>query len=197
MVPLVLVTICINGAGNSRGITHPARCWSGAGGIPRRCARLARCQHFAEQQRRELRSQVMASGDVSSSRRPPRCAVRVKSDPHGCTQFDWEVELAVIIGKRMRKVSRAEAMEGIAGYSVSVATSVVGEYDRLPRAARTARSPRRRSTTRWRSPRAPTPQAATLAGLIGQFHAFPDDTRSDRLSGVPCERDRWRVLPRV
>jgi 2-keto-4-pentenoate hydratase/2-oxohepta-3-ene-1,7-dioic acid hydratase in catechol pathway len=27
--------------------------------------------------------------------------------PDGCTQFDWEVELAVIIGKRMRKVSRA------------------------------------------------------------------------------------------
>jgi 2-keto-4-pentenoate hydratase/2-oxohepta-3-ene-1,7-dioic acid hydratase in catechol pathway len=40
--------------------------------------------------------------------------------PDGCTQFDWEVELALIIGKRMRKVSRAQAMDGIAGYSVSV-----------------------------------------------------------------------------
>ena len=40
--------------------------------------------------------------------------------PAGCTQFDWEVELAVIIGKRMRKVPRSEAMDGVAGYSVSV-----------------------------------------------------------------------------
>ena len=40
--------------------------------------------------------------------------------PDGCTQFDWKVELAVIIGKRLRKVSRAQAMDGTAGYSVSV-----------------------------------------------------------------------------
>lgn len=33
---------------------------------------------------------------------------------------DWKVELAVIIGKRLRKVSRAQAMDGTAGYSVSV-----------------------------------------------------------------------------
>jgi 2-keto-4-pentenoate hydratase/2-oxohepta-3-ene-1,7-dioic acid hydratase in catechol pathway len=40
--------------------------------------------------------------------------------PDGCSQFDWEVELAVIIGARMRKVSRSDAMAGVAGYSVSV-----------------------------------------------------------------------------
>jgi 2-keto-4-pentenoate hydratase/2-oxohepta-3-ene-1,7-dioic acid hydratase in catechol pathway len=40
--------------------------------------------------------------------------------PDGCEQFDWEVELPVIIGKRMCKVSRAQAMAGIADYSVSV-----------------------------------------------------------------------------
>jgi len=40
--------------------------------------------------------------------------------PDGCSQFDWEVELAVIIGTRMRKVTRAAAMAGVAGYSVSV-----------------------------------------------------------------------------
>jgi 2-keto-4-pentenoate hydratase/2-oxohepta-3-ene-1,7-dioic acid hydratase in catechol pathway len=40
--------------------------------------------------------------------------------PAGCEQFDWEVELAVIIGTRMRKVARAEAIAGVAGYSVSV-----------------------------------------------------------------------------
>ena len=40
--------------------------------------------------------------------------------PEGCLQFDWEVELAVVIGKRMRKVARADAMDGIAGYSICV-----------------------------------------------------------------------------
>ena len=40
--------------------------------------------------------------------------------PDGCAQFDWEVELAVVIGKRMRKVSRALAMDGVAGYSIGV-----------------------------------------------------------------------------
>ena len=47
--------------------------------------------------------------------------------PDGCEQFDWEVELAVIIGKRMCKVSRAQAMAGIAGYSVSVDGGVCTE----------------------------------------------------------------------
>ncbi len=40
--------------------------------------------------------------------------------PEGCKQFDWEVELAVVIGRRMRKVSREQAMDGVAGYSVAV-----------------------------------------------------------------------------
>lgn len=40
--------------------------------------------------------------------------------PADCKQFDWEVELAVVIGKRMRKVGREQAMDGVAGYSVSV-----------------------------------------------------------------------------
>jgi 2-keto-4-pentenoate hydratase/2-oxohepta-3-ene-1,7-dioic acid hydratase in catechol pathway len=55
--------------------------------------------------------------------KPPTTAMTgpgVVHIPDGCSQFDWEVELAVIIGTRMRKVSRSEAMAGVAGYSVSV-----------------------------------------------------------------------------
>jgi 2-keto-4-pentenoate hydratase/2-oxohepta-3-ene-1,7-dioic acid hydratase in catechol pathway len=40
--------------------------------------------------------------------------------PDGCTQFDWEIELAVVIGQRLRKANRAQAMDAVAGYSVAV-----------------------------------------------------------------------------
>lgn len=39
--------------------------------------------------------------------------------PAGCEQFDWEVELAVIIGSPAFHVPAAEAMSVIAGYTVS------------------------------------------------------------------------------
>ena len=35
-------------------------------------------------------------------------------------QFDWEIELAVVIGKRMRRVSEADASRGIAAYAVGL-----------------------------------------------------------------------------
>lgn len=38
--------------------------------------------------------------------------------PSGSAAVDWEVELAVIIGRRTRRVGRAEAMSCIAGYCV-------------------------------------------------------------------------------
>jgi 2-keto-4-pentenoate hydratase/2-oxohepta-3-ene-1,7-dioic acid hydratase in catechol pathway len=37
--------------------------------------------------------------------------------PIGSTQFDYEGELAVVIGKRARRVSRAAALDYVAGYS--------------------------------------------------------------------------------
>jgi 2-keto-4-pentenoate hydratase/2-oxohepta-3-ene-1,7-dioic acid hydratase in catechol pathway len=40
--------------------------------------------------------------------------------PEGTSKFDWEIELAVVIGKRMRRVSREDAMAGVAGYSASI-----------------------------------------------------------------------------
>jgi 2-keto-4-pentenoate hydratase/2-oxohepta-3-ene-1,7-dioic acid hydratase in catechol pathway len=40
--------------------------------------------------------------------------------PKSTKEFDWEIELAVVIGARMREVDRKTAMAGIAGYSVSI-----------------------------------------------------------------------------
>jgi 5-carboxymethyl-2-hydroxymuconate isomerase len=38
--------------------------------------------------------------------------------PRGSTKLDWEVELAVIIGRRAKYVSEAEALDHVAGYAV-------------------------------------------------------------------------------
>ncbi len=39
--------------------------------------------------------------------------------PRGSEKTDWEVELAVIIGKRAKYVSKADAMDYVAGYAVT------------------------------------------------------------------------------
>lgn len=39
-------------------------------------------------------------------------------DPETCSQLDWEAELGVIIGKGGRKISRANAMQHVFGYTV-------------------------------------------------------------------------------
>jgi len=38
--------------------------------------------------------------------------------PRGSTKLDWEIELAIVIGKRAKYVSEAEATDHIAGYAV-------------------------------------------------------------------------------
>ncbi len=40
--------------------------------------------------------------------------------PRSTKQFDWECELAIVIGRTLRHASRAEAMAGIAGYTVGL-----------------------------------------------------------------------------
>lgn len=40
--------------------------------------------------------------------------------PVQSSKLDWEIELAVIIGKRLQRASEAEAMEGVAGYAVGI-----------------------------------------------------------------------------
>jgi 2-keto-4-pentenoate hydratase/2-oxohepta-3-ene-1,7-dioic acid hydratase in catechol pathway len=39
--------------------------------------------------------------------------------PPGCTQLDWEIELAVVIGHRAENVRAADALAYVAGYSVA------------------------------------------------------------------------------
>jgi acylpyruvate hydrolase len=38
--------------------------------------------------------------------------------PRGCTQLDWEVELGVVIGRPARHVSREQALDHVAGYTI-------------------------------------------------------------------------------
>jgi 2,4-didehydro-3-deoxy-L-rhamnonate hydrolase len=40
--------------------------------------------------------------------------------PRSTKQFDWECELAVVIGRTLRHASREEAMAGIAGYAIGL-----------------------------------------------------------------------------
>jgi 2-keto-4-pentenoate hydratase/2-oxohepta-3-ene-1,7-dioic acid hydratase in catechol pathway len=49
------------------------------------------------------------------------CAVGANHDvvlPQGSVKSDWEVELGVVIGKRARYVSEADALQHVAGYCV-------------------------------------------------------------------------------
>jgi 2-keto-4-pentenoate hydratase/2-oxohepta-3-ene-1,7-dioic acid hydratase in catechol pathway len=67
--------------------------------------------------------------------KPPRNAVVGEGDtvhmPIGTKAFDWEVELALVIGKRARNVSVADAMSHIAGYTVAIDFSA-RDHNRAP-----------------------------------------------------------------
>ncbi|MGB6103420.1 MAG: fumarylacetoacetate hydrolase family protein [Pusillimonas sp.] len=41
------------------------------------------------------------------------------SIPPSCTKVDWEVELAIVIGKQARRVSEQEALQYVAGYTLA------------------------------------------------------------------------------
>ena len=44
---------------------------------------------------------------------------RTVRTPDGCTKLDWEIELAVVIGRRADHVKIADALDHVAGYSVA------------------------------------------------------------------------------
>ncbi len=56
--------------------------------------------------------------------RPPKTSLVGPGEtvqiPHSTKQFDWECELAVIVGKRLRHATREEAAQAIAGYSIGL-----------------------------------------------------------------------------
>jgi 2,4-didehydro-3-deoxy-L-rhamnonate hydrolase len=56
--------------------------------------------------------------------RPPTTTLvgpgRTVSIPKSTQQFDWECELTVVVGKRLRHATRKEAAEAIAGYTIGL-----------------------------------------------------------------------------
>ena len=89
---------------------------SGAGGL----------QHLSKEERRAYGEKEMderaASGmpfvwvGLRSSIAGPARPFKV---PHDVTQPDWEFELAVVMGRRARRVSRDEAIDYVAGYTMA------------------------------------------------------------------------------
>jgi 2-keto-4-pentenoate hydratase/2-oxohepta-3-ene-1,7-dioic acid hydratase in catechol pathway len=67
--------------------------------------------------------------------KPPRNAVVGEGDtvhmPIGTKAFDWEVELALVIGRRARNVSVESALSHIAGYTIAVDFSA-RDHNRAP-----------------------------------------------------------------
>jgi 2-keto-4-pentenoate hydratase/2-oxohepta-3-ene-1,7-dioic acid hydratase in catechol pathway len=51
--------------------------------------------------------------------------------PRGTQMFDWEIELAAVIGKRARYVSASEALDHVAGYTVAIDLSA-RDFNRVP-----------------------------------------------------------------
>ena len=56
--------------------------------------------------------------------RPPKTSLVGPGEtvqiPRSTKEFDWECELAVVVGKRLRHASREEASQAIAGYSIGL-----------------------------------------------------------------------------
>jgi 2-keto-4-pentenoate hydratase/2-oxohepta-3-ene-1,7-dioic acid hydratase in catechol pathway len=67
--------------------------------------------------------------------KPPRNAVVGEGDtvhmPIGTAAFDWEIELAAVIGKRARNVPVETAMDHVAGYTVAIDFSA-RDHNRAP-----------------------------------------------------------------
>jgi 2-keto-4-pentenoate hydratase/2-oxohepta-3-ene-1,7-dioic acid hydratase in catechol pathway len=55
---------------------------------------------------------VVPGGTLGAHRQPVHT-------PPGCTQLDWEIELAVVIGSRAEDVRAADALAHVAGYTVA------------------------------------------------------------------------------
>ena len=67
--------------------------------------------------------------------KPPRSAVVGEGGtvhmPIGTNAFDWEVELAVVIGRRARNVTAGQALDHVAGYTVAIDFSA-RDHNRAP-----------------------------------------------------------------
>ena len=98
--------------------------------------------------------------------KPPRNAVVGEGAtvhmPIGTKAFDWEIELAAVIGRKARAVKADDALSHIAGYTVASIS---------PRATTTARRRPSTSSTGWRVRR--TTPAARWARASCRPPPFP------------------------
>lgn len=85
------------------------------------CAGANYYDHLAEMGTKDLRKEAQR---LFFFFKPPRQAVvgpgATVLKPAASAMFDWEVELAVVFGKRTRNVSEADALQSIAAYSVAL-----------------------------------------------------------------------------
>jgi len=92
---------------------------------------------LTQEQRRERATRLMdhraAHGQPYAFVKPASCLLPPGDDlvlPPDCAQIDWELELAVVIGRPCFRVSRENALDYVAGYAVA---NDISARDRLNR----------------------------------------------------------------
>ena len=98
------------------------------GGAPVQAGKIVAVAKNYEDHRKEMQG-ILGSGAQGDQRPPEDPVVFLKPStcllhdggtlrfPAGVSNVHWETELAVVIGREMRNVSEAEAMQGVLGYA--------------------------------------------------------------------------------
>lgn len=89
---------------------------TGAGGVEHMSHDERKAHGEAEMDRRAASGKPFVWVGLRSSIAGP---ARTLVLPHDVTQPDWELELAVVIGRKARRVPAAEALEYVAGYTIA------------------------------------------------------------------------------
>lgn len=96
------------------------------------CAGANYFDHLAEMGVPDLRKQAQR---LFFFFKPPRNAVvghgAVVEMPLGTQMFDWEIELALVIGKRSKRLTLDDALDAVAAYSVAIDFSA-RDFNRAP-----------------------------------------------------------------
>jgi 2,4-didehydro-3-deoxy-L-rhamnonate hydrolase len=88
----------------------------GAGGVEHMSREERRAHGEAEMDRRAASGKPFVWVGLRSSVAGPTRKLVLPSD---VTQPDWELELAVVIGRKARRVSQADALDYVAGYTIA------------------------------------------------------------------------------
>ena len=89
---------------------------TGAGGVEHLSPSERLAHGEEEMDRRAASGKPFVWVGLRSSIRGPEVSLVL---PHDVTQPDWELELAVVIGRRARRVTAADALDYVAGYTVA------------------------------------------------------------------------------